>query len=69
MIENVAGIVSLKIFNIYVDRNEKISQYVQIRCDLLQNKDSFKNIGESYKLQPCLLKQELEHDDIYEDTC
>ena len=25
-------------------------------------------IGESYKLQPSLLKQELEHDEIYEDT-
>ena len=25
-------------------------------------------IGESYKLQPSLLKQEMEHDEIYEDT-
>ena len=27
-----------------------------------------KKIGESYKLQPSLLKQEMEHDQIYEDT-
>ena len=27
-----------------------------------------KDIGITFKLQPCLLKQELEHDDIYEDT-
>ena len=27
-----------------------------------------KNIGVSYKLQPSLIKQELEHDEIYEDT-
>ena len=25
-----------------------------------------KSIGESYKLQSCLLKQELEHDEIYD---
>ena len=31
-------------------------------------KDSLKNIGRSYKLQPCLLKQELEHDEIFEDN-
>ena len=30
-------------------------------------KESLKNIGKSYKLQPCLLKQELEHDEIFED--
>ena len=27
-----------------------------------------KRIGESYKLQKSLLKKELEHDEIYEDT-
>ena len=31
-------------------------------------KDSLKNIGKSYKLQPCLLKQELEHDEIFEEN-
>ena len=31
-------------------------------------KDSLKNIGRGYKLQPCLLKQELEHDEIFEDN-
>ena len=31
-------------------------------------KDSLKNIGKSYKLQPCLLEQELEHDEIFEDN-
>ena len=29
---------------------------------------SLKKIGETYKLQPCLLKQEMEHDENYEDT-
>ena len=31
-------------------------------------KDSLKNIGKSYKLQPYLLKQKLEHDEIFEDN-
>ena len=29
---------------------------------------SKKNIGKSYKLQPCLFKQRIEHDEIYEDN-
>ena len=31
-------------------------------------KDSLKNIGKSYKLQECLLKKELEHDENFEDN-
>ena len=68
LIKNGSGIVSLKIFNGYVDQNKKIPQYVHLRCGLLHIKDSLKNIGKSYKLQPCLLKQELEHDEIFEDN-
>ena len=68
LIKNGSGIVSLKIFNGYVDQNKKIPQYVHLRCGILHIKDSLKNIGKSYKLQPCLLKQELEHDEIFEDN-
>ena len=68
LIKNGSGIVSLKIFNGYVDPVKKIPQYVHLRCGLLHIKDSLKNIGKSYKLQPCLLKQELEHDEIFEDN-
>ena len=68
LIKNGSGIVSLKIFNGYVDQNKKIPQYVHLRCGLLHIKDSLKNIGKSYKLQPCLLKQELEHDEFFEDN-
>ena len=68
LIKNGSGIVSLKIFNGYVDPVKKIPQYVHLRCGLLHNKDSLKNIGKSYNLQPCLLKQELEHDEIFEDN-
>ena len=67
LIKNGSGIVSLQIFNGYVDQ-KKIPQNVPFRCELLHIKDSLKNIGKSYKLQECLLKQELEHDEIFEDT-
>ena len=36
--------------------------------ELLHIKYSLKNIRKSYKLQPCLLKKELEHDEIFEDN-
>ena len=64
MIKIGAGIVSLKIFNGYVDLVKKIPQYVHFRCGLLHIKDSLKNIGKSYKLGESLLKQEIEHDEI-----
>ena len=68
LIKNGAGIISLKMFNGYVDQNKKIPQYVQFRCGRVHNNKSLKKIGESYKLQPSLLIQEMEHDEIYEDT-
>ena len=68
LIKNGSGIVSLKIFNGYVDQNKKLPQYVHLRCGLIHIKDSLKNIGRSYKLQENLLKQELEHDEFFEDN-
>ena len=68
LIKNGAGIVSLKIFNGYVDQNRKTPQYVHFRCGRVHINRSLRKIGESYKLQESLLKKELEHDEIYEDT-
>ena len=68
LIKNGSGVVSLKIFIGYVEPVKKIPQYVHFRCGLLHIKDSLKNIGKSYKLQESLLKQELEHDEIFEDN-
>ena len=68
LIKNGAGIISLKIFNGYVDEKKKIPQYVHFRCGRVQINKSLKKIGESYKLQEKLLKKELEHDEIFEDT-
>ena len=68
LIKNGRGIVSLKIFNGYVDPVKKIPQYVHFRCGRVHINKSLRKIGESYKLQPSLLKQEMEHDEIHEDT-
>ena len=42
LIKNGSGIVSLKIFNGFVDPVKKIPQYVHFRCGLLHFKDSLK---------------------------
>ena len=68
LIKNGAGIISLKIFNGYIDPVKKIPQYVHFRCGRVHINKSLRKIGESYKLQKSLLKKELEHDEIYEDT-
>ena len=68
LIKNGAGIISLEIFNGFIDPVKKIPQYVQFRCGRVHINKSLRKIGESYKLQESLLEKELEHDDIYEDT-
>ena len=66
--KNGSRIVSLKNFNIYVNGNKKIAQYLHFKCGRVHMKNSLKTIGISYKLDPSLLKQELENDETYEDN-
>ena len=68
LFKNGAGIISFEIINGYVDRNKKLPQYVHFSCGRVHINHSLKKMGESYELQPSLLKQELEHDESYEDT-
>ena len=68
LIKNGAGIISLKIFNAYVDEMKKIPPFVLYRYGRVHINRSLRKIGESYKLKLLLLKQELELDEIYEDT-
>ena len=68
LIKNGAGVISLKIFNGYIDQNKKIPQCVHFGCGRVHINNSLKKIGESYKLQESLLKKELEQDEIYEET-
>ena len=68
LFKNGADVASLEKFNGYVDPIKKVPQYVIFRCGLLHIKDSSRNIGKSYNIQESLLKQEIEHDEIYEDN-
>ena len=43
-------------------------QYVHFRCGPVHRKNSLKDIGISYNIQPSLSKQELAHIEIYEDN-
>ena len=49
LIKNRSGIVSLKIFNGYVDENKKNPQYVHFRCDRVHINITLKKTGISCK--------------------
>ena len=67
VIKNGSGLLSFKNFICYRHRKEKIHQNVHFRGGGVHTFDSLKKIGISYELQPSLLTQEMNHDDIYED--
>ena len=68
LLKNGSGIVSPKKFHVCVDQNRKLPQYVHFRCGRVHINNLLKQIGISYNLKPSLLKQEMDHDKIYEDT-
>ena len=63
-----AGISSLEINKGYVDQNKKTPQYLHFRCGNFLFRSSLRKIGVSYKSEASLFKQELEYDEIYEDS-
>ena len=48
LIKNGAGIISLKIFNAYVQEKKRIPQHVHFRCGRVHITKSLKEIGGSY---------------------
>ena len=71
MIKNGKGIISLKIFNGMVDvksNSKGKPQYLTFTCSMNHMKSSLRKLGETYKLQTELMKQEMNHTEIYEDT-
>ena len=50
-----------------MDQNKKVPQFVKFRCGRVYIKNSLKEVGVSYRLPSSLLKQELDHDEFYED--
>ena len=71
MIKNGKGIISLKIFNGMVNvkaYSKGQPQYLTFTCSMNHMKSSLRKLGETYKLQSSLMKQEMNHIEIYEDT-
>ena len=51
-----------------MDEKKRIPQYVHFRSGSVQITKSLRKICVCYKLQPSLFKQEIEHDEIYDET-
>ena len=57
IIKNGKGIISLKIFNGYIEKNKKqIPQYLIFRCGMTHLNYSLKKLGRTFKLPKELLK-------------
>ena len=69
IIKNGKGIISLKIFNGYIEKNKKqIAQYLIFRCGMTHLNYSLKKLGKSFILPKSLLKTEMNHDDTDGDN-
>ena len=65
IIKNGKGIISMKIFNGYIAKNNKqIPQYLVFRCGMTHLNYSLKKLGKTFKLPKEILKTEMNHDDI-----
>ena len=68
-IKNGRGIISLKVFNGLIYKNNKqIPQYRHFRCGMTHLNYSLKKIGKTFKLPKELLKIEIDHNDINGDN-
>ena len=68
LIENGAGIISLKIVNVYVDEKKRIPQYVHFRCGKVHIIKSLKKDVKVINYNHVPLNNSLEYDEIFEDT-
>ena len=65
IIKNGKGIIELKVFIGYIQKNNKqISQYLHFMCGLTHLKYTLKQLGKTFKLQKDLLKSEMDHDGV-----
>ena len=63
-IKNGNGIIPVKIFNGYIEKNKKhIPQYLIFRCGMTHLNYSLKKLGKTFKLPKELLKTEMNHDE------
>ena len=69
IIKNGRGIISLKIFNGYIEKNKnQIPQCLLFRCGMTHLNYSLKKLAKTFKLPQELLKTEMNHDDIDGDN-
>ena len=69
IIKNGKGIISLKVFNGLIYKNNKqIPQYLIFRCGITQLNYSLKKLRKTFRLPKELLKTEMKHDDINGDN-
>ena len=69
IIKNGKGIISLKIFNGLIRKNNKqIRQYLHFKCGMIHLNYSLKKLGKTFKLPKELLKTEMNHDEIDENN-
>ena len=65
IIKNGKGIIELKVFNGYIQKNNKqLPQYLHFRCGMTHLNYSLKELGKTFKLQKELLKTEMNHDEV-----
>ena len=65
IIKNGKGIISLKVFNGLIHKNNKqIPQYLHFRCGMTRLNYSLKKLGKTFELPKELLKTEMNHDEI-----
>ena len=63
--KNGKGIISLKIFNGFIEKNKKqIPQHLIFRCGMTHLNYSLKKLGKTFELPKELLKTEMNHDEI-----
>ena len=69
IIKNGKGIIEMKIFNGYIEKNEKqIPQYVHFRCGMTHLIYPLKKLGKTFELQKELLKTDMNHNEVFSDT-
>ena len=67
-IKNGEGIIELKVFNGYIEKNKKQNpQFFHFRCGMTHLNYSLEKLVKTFKLQKDLMKTKMNHDDVYGD--
>ena len=64
LIKNGKGIIELKVFNGYIEKQKKIPPNLHFRCGMIHLNYSLKKLGKTFRLQKELLKTEMDHNEV-----